>query len=129
MQETAQIRFTSVWRLNKMIQATSATPQRLIESLHNFLLTICDSSNSYKFVLDLVSDKNAGTEIVFPFYNYHKSIDGRIFLFNFTVSLAFPLNCPSKPYRNFSIMLNTCLQKFLRINFLRIYFLRIYYES
>ena len=38
-----------------------------------------------------------------PFYNYHKSIDGKMFLFNFTVSMAFPLNCPSKPYRHFCI--------------------------
>ena len=36
----------------------------LIESLHNGLLPICDSSNSYKFVVDLVSDKNAGTELI-----------------------------------------------------------------
>ena len=98
-----------------MIQATSATPQRLIESRHNFLLPICDSSNSYKFVVDLVSDKNAGTELIssilqLPQINRWPNVSVQLYGHD-----GVPTQLPVKTLSAFLHMLNNYRLKLLRI--------------
>ena len=87
----------------------------LIESLQNGLLPICDSSNCYKFVIDLVSDKNAGTELIssilqLPQINRCPNVCVQLY------GLAgAPTQLPVKAISQFLHMLNICRQKFLRI--------------
>ena len=87
----------------------------LIESLYNCLLPICDSSNFYKFVVDLVSDKNDGTKLIssilqLPQINRWPNVSVQLYGLD-----VVPTQLPVKVLSEFLHMLNSFRQKLLKI--------------